>query len=366
MLFAAAARAVASIVDFIFPQPFPPPSRQQEGYGTDNKSENGSKIASVNGKKFTFVVHFRYVDQMASAPIFRKPANDNEEEIYKILGSHPRILKNLGKDPLTRDILLPFLHNGDLLSHLSAHPGIPVATRLTWATEIAQGVAHLHARDVIWADPHLQNILLTDDYHAVLCDFGRSIYKASHYYNFTKGPQPIYTCPLGYGFRTPRRTDIFGLGVILFALLSERFPFHKDMFPSSQEQVAIMQKHDEIFSARGVFDKLPPLLDSYFGDIVNKCFTIEYQSADTLVMELEAAFSLWWQYNVEHKQVRNCSISLVDSELIRTLAQHLDSARVTAPYPRQPVHIPVEIVQYQVTYILAVISITLTTRLSSI
>ena len=317
MLFAAAARAVASIVDFIFPQPFPPPSRQQEDSGTDDKSENASKIASVNGK-FTFVVHFRYVDLMASAPVFRKPANDDsdEEEMYKIIGSHPRILKSLGKDPLTRDILLSFLRNGDLLSHLSAHPGIPVATRLTWAIEIAQGVAHLHARDVIWADPHLQNILLTDDYHAVLCDFGRSIYKASLYYNFTKVPPPIYTCPLGYGFRTPRRTDVFGLGVILFVLLAERFPFHKDMFPSLQEQVAIMQKHEEIFSARGVFDKLPPFLDSYFGDIVNKCFTIEYQSADTLVMELEAAFSSWWQYNAAHRQVRHRSIFLVDSELI--------------------------------------------------
>ncbi|KIM46934.1 hypothetical protein M413DRAFT_23255 [Hebeloma cylindrosporum] len=288
MFFAVAARAVASaaaigqsVVSFIFPQPPPPPSLQHEDSERDDKSENGSTEASFKGA------------------IFRKPANENEEGIYRILESHPRILRYLGKDPLTGQILLPSLRNGDLFSHLSAHSDIPLATRLTWAIEIAQGVAHLHARDVIWADPHLQNVLLTDDYHAVLCDFGRSIHKASHYYNFTKGPPPIYICPIGYGYRTPRRTDIFGLGVILFVLLSERFPFHRDISPSLQEQTAIMQKHDEIFSALGVFDKLPPWLDSYFGDVVNKCFTLEYQSADTLVTELEAAFSRWCR-NTEH------------------------------------------------------------------
>jgi len=315
MFFTVAARAVASAISLIFPQPAPSPFRQQEIYKTNDKSESGSTLASINGKS-TFTVHFRYTDLMVLVvTIFRKPANDNEEEIYRILGSHPRILKYLGKDP-TGHTMLPSLRKGDLFSHLSAHPGIPVATRLTWAIEIAQGVAHLHTRDVIWADPHLQNVLLTDDYHAILCDFGLSVYKASHYYSFTKGPPPIYICPIGYGSRTPRRIDIFGFGVILFVLLSERFPFHKGMFPSLQEQQAIMQKHDEIFTVLGDFDKLPPWLDSYFGEILNKCFTLEYQSADTLVADLEVAFSRWWQEHAEHRQVRIYSISLVDLELI--------------------------------------------------
>ena len=44
---------------------------------------------------------------------------------------------------IPRFLLSPPLRNGDLFSHLSAHPGIPVATRLTWTIEIAQRVAHL-------------------------------------------------------------------------------------------------------------------------------------------------------------------------------------------------------------------------------
>jgi hypothetical protein len=88
------------------------------------------------------------------------------------------------------------------------------------------------------------------------------------------------------------------------------------MFPSLQEQEAIMQKHDEIFTALRDFDKLPRWLNPYFGDILNKCFTLEYQSADTLVADLEVAFSRWWQEHAEHRQVRIYSISLADLELI--------------------------------------------------
>ncbi|KAF8075821.1 kinase-like domain-containing protein [Lyophyllum atratum] len=254
-------------------------------------SENDSIMASYDG------------------PIFRKAPDAHEETIYRILGSHPRIVKYLGSDPLTGDIMLSYLRNGALFSHLTTCPNVPLATRLTWAIEIAQGVAYLHARDIIWADPHLSNVLLNDQYHAVLCDFGLSVHNAPYYYNFTLGPPPIYLCPSIS--LTPRRTDIFGLGVILFVLLSERFPFHKDLFPSPREQIAVMQKHYEIAMRGGVFDELPPSLQSYFGSIVAKCFAISYQSADVLVEELVAAYAFWWKDN---EQVRTLSILLVDDD----------------------------------------------------
>ncbi|KAF8874575.1 kinase-like domain-containing protein [Gymnopilus junonius] len=265
-----------------------------------------------------------------TGPIFFKPADANEEAIYKTLESHPCIVKFLGTDPPTRQIMLAYLRNGNLLFHLQSNSDIPLATRLTWAIEIAQGVAHLHARDVIWADPRLQNVLLTDDYHAVLCDFGLSVYKAPYSYKFSKGPPPIYSCPIGYNARTPRRRDIFGLGVILFVLLSGRFPFHTDLFPSPPEEIAVMDKHDassyDVISGKcGDFDRLPPLLHSYFGSIVTKCFAIEYQSADVLVTELEAACSLWW----ENEQ----------------LLMGTDSVNVDTPYPHRPVHCSIEPVQ---------------------
>ena len=237
---------------------------------------------------------------MYTGEAFRKDADVQEETIHKILGLHPCIVNYLGTDD-DGQIMLPLLRNGDLFCYLTSHTNIPLQTRLTWAVEIAQGLAHLHARDVIWADPHLSNVLLTDDYHAVLCDFGLSVHNAPYYYEFSRGPPPIYLCPLGYYGESPRRVDIFGLGVILFALLSERFPFHEDLRASAHQQFGVLQKHHQICSHGGSYDTLAPSLHPYFGDIIAKCFNIIYPSADVLLAELQAAFSKWWGDNAEVK-----------------------------------------------------------------
>lgn len=261
--------------------------------------------------------------------IFRKDDDANEEAIYKILGSHPRIVHYLGTDDHTGEIMLPLLQNGDLFSYLISHTNIPIAARLTWAVEIVQGLAHLHARDVIWADPHLCNILLTDEYHVVLCDFGLSIHNAPYYYKFARGPPPIYLCPLGYYGESPRRVDIFGLGVILFVLLSERFPFLEDLKPSIHQQFEVLQEHHRICLNGGSFDMLSPSLHPYFGDIVAKCFNIKYQSADVLLTELQAAFSKWWEDNIENI--------------------HDVPSSVAVNYPQKPVYLPIEVVQHKYT-----------------
>ncbi|KIJ98732.1 hypothetical protein K443DRAFT_8986 [Laccaria amethystina LaAM-08-1] len=200
---------------------------------------------------------------MYSGEVFRKDAEVQEEIIYKILGLHPCIINYLGTDD-NGQIMLPLLRNGNLFFYLTSHPDIPLPTRLTWAIEIAQGLVHLHARDVIWADPHLGNVLLTDDYHAVTCDFGLSVHNVPYYYQFARGPPLIYLCPLGYYGASPRRVDIFGLGVILFVLLSEKFPFHEDLRPSVHQQFGVLQKHQRICLNGGSYDTLAPSLHPYF------------------------------------------------------------------------------------------------------
>ncbi|KAF8972623.1 kinase-like domain-containing protein [Flammula alnicola] len=306
----------------------PGPSHSDHMPNMSGDGEDDSTLANFKGK-----TRIRGLCSNGSpGPIFYKAPNANEEAIYRILGSHPRIVKYLGGDPLTGHIMLSSLRNGALLFHLRAHPVIPLATRLTWAIEIAQGVAHLHARDIIWAGPHLANILLTDDYHAVLCDFGLSVHKAPYFYDFTIGPPPIYSCPFGYCAKTPRRNDIFGLGVILFVLLSERFPFHKDLFPSTLEEIAVLEKHEEITDYRRAFDKLPPSLDSYFGNIVDNCFTIKYQSAD-----------------IFGDGTRSCILSVVEGPRAGENLGSPNSVSVDIPYPQRPVHLPIEQVQHQYT-----------------
>ncbi|TFY71999.1 hypothetical protein EVG20_g981 [Dentipellis fragilis] len=160
-----------------------------------------------------------------------------------------------------------------------------------------------------------------------------SVHKAPYFYKFRKGPPPAYLCPIGYCADPPRRTDIFGFGVMFFVLLTNRFPFHKDWFPSPVEHMAIMKRHDDIVDRRiGDFDKLPLALEPYFGNVLYKCFTIRYEAADTLAIELEAAFALWWKENEQN-----------------TLRDDHNLAGANIPYPRQPAPITIEQVQNHYT-----------------
>jgi serine/threonine protein kinase len=211
-----------------------------------------------------------------------------ESSVYETLGSHPRILPYLGVDARA-NILLLRLNNGDLWNYLAAHKNIPLNARITWAVEIAQGLAHLHAKQVVWADAHLRNILLTDDFHVVLCDFRFSILKPLFFHSFSTRPPPVFMCPPGYYGKPPTRIDIFGFAIILYVLLENRFPFCRDLTPSMEEQVAAYENH-----CVEVFDTLTDSsLNSCFGRVVAECFAASYTSGEDLVKAVEGAYESW-------------------------------------------------------------------------
>ncbi|KAJ7928100.1 kinase-like domain-containing protein, partial [Mycena leptocephala] len=99
----------------------------------------------------------------------------------------------------------------------------PLATRVDWGVGIAEGLAHLHSKSIVWADAHFRNILVTHDHDVVLADFVYSAILANlrdwpgHY--FSTIPPPVFVCPDGYwGSPSSTYVDIFGFGIMFFAL----------------------------------------------------------------------------------------------------------------------------------------------------
>ena len=148
---------------------------------------------------------------------WRKDAQRGEIIIYELLGRHPRIVSypSHGYNPISFELLLQHHPWGDLNWYLQQHPEVPFQDRLAWAVEIAQGIAYLHSKEVVWNDMHLGKVLVTDDLHIVLCDFGGSYVKPDPTYFFKIGPPLPYIWPDGYYGQTIKRQDIFGFGVII-------------------------------------------------------------------------------------------------------------------------------------------------------
>ena len=222
--------------------------------------------------------------------LWRKDGQRGEMIIYELLGRHPRIVTYHGHDPVSFELLLQRHPKGDLCSYLQQHPEVPFQTRLAWAVEIAQGIAYLHSKEVIWNDMHLGNVLVTDDLHVVLCDFGASYLKPSSTYFFNIGPPLQFTCPDNYYGRTNKRQDIFGFGVILFLILSKRYPHcpTSGFTPSINELDKTFHLHQDC-----KFDALPDAIFPQFAQIVDNCFSISYQSGAELLLDLEEAYSSW-------------------------------------------------------------------------
>ncbi|KAG8920393.1 hypothetical protein FRC01_000787 [Tulasnella sp. 417] len=84
---------------------------------------------------------------------------------------HPHILKFLGT--LERDghlyFVSPFINNGTLVDYIIKSPD---ANRIRVLCETADALQYLHQEGVIHGDIKASNILIEDDGHSLLCDFG--------------------------------------------------------------------------------------------------------------------------------------------------------------------------------------------------
>ncbi|KAJ3886441.1 kinase-like domain-containing protein [Lentinula edodes] len=205
-----------------------------------------------------------------------------EHDIYQRLGDHPRILRHHGWDE--RGLLFDRHPAGDLLRHLliQRDPSPSLALRLRWACDIAEGLAYIHSKGVIWVDVNLHNSLLTRDQRVVLCDFAGSC------------PGSPYPHP-DWNF-TPHM-DRFAFGVVLFCLITFHFPHSPFLVVVDPEEVKrIYQLHQE-----ACFDTLGEVAEyKDFEAIIQKCFQAQYHSTDDLLHDLEVAvscmvrFSLVW------------------------------------------------------------------------
>ncbi len=103
----------------------------------------------------------------------------------------------------------------------------PIPRERAWAVirEIAEGLAHAHARNIVHADLKPQNIMLLDSGDLRILDFG-----ASSGSTLTAGKPagltPAYaSCELLEGQRADPRDDVFALACLAGELLSGRHPF---------------------------------------------------------------------------------------------------------------------------------------------
>jgi serine/threonine-protein kinase len=201
---------------------------------------------------------------------------------------HPGIVSvfDVGENPENRDpyIVLEYVSGEALNKVLSREKKLPLETALQLTIEIADALEYAHAQGVVHRDIKPANILITGDGRAKIADFGIAKLNLAH---FTLPGRvlgtPAYMAPEQLsGEGCDGRSDLFSLGVILYAMVTGHSPFQGN----SATTVCFKVANREPVTASALDMTLPVELDAIIGRAMAKNPLERYQRGAELADDL--------------------------------------------------------------------------------
>jgi serine/threonine-protein kinase len=194
---------------------------------------------------------------------------------------HPGIVSvfDVGESPENNDpyIVLEYVAGESLSRILAREKKLSPTKALKLAEEVADALDYAHAQGVIHRDIKPANIIITQDSHAKIADFGIAKLNLAH---FTVPGRvlgtPAYMSPEQLsGQACDGRSDVFSLGVILYTMVVGHSPFQGD----SATTVCFKVANREPVAASALDLSLPPQLDAVISRAMAKEPTERYQRA---------------------------------------------------------------------------------------
>ncbi|MBR0288200.1 MAG: Stk1 family PASTA domain-containing Ser/Thr kinase, partial [Selenomonadaceae bacterium] len=209
--------------------------------------------------------------------------------------SHPNIVSiyDVGVSGNDHYIVMEYVQSSTLKKKIQDEGPLDILTATQIAKDIANGLTHAHANNIVHCDIKPHNILMTGDGRAKITDFGiaRAVTESTLTYGGSVIGSVHYFSPeqARGGSITPK-SDVYSLGIVLYEMLTNRLPFTGD------NPVAIAMKHieEEAISPSRYRPQIPPMLEAIVCRAMSKSPEIRPSSFE-LVQELsnvEAALSM--------------------------------------------------------------------------
>jgi serine/threonine protein kinase len=188
--------------------------------------------------------------------------------------SHPNVVTVLDVDITARGMpymVCEYLEGVDLSDHLKEVKRLDVVDALSVTRQLCRGLRAAHERGVIHRDLKPPNVFLVGDFSkgapaklfAKVLDFGLSRFHASEGdQNLTKTGfimgTPTYMAPeQARGQRVDHRADVYGLGTILYTILTGRAPFDEE----TPQATILAVLNSEPPRPRSLVSSIPPHLE---------------------------------------------------------------------------------------------------------
>jgi len=159
--------------------------------------------------------------------------------------SHPHIVTvfDFGADDATAWLVMELLAGPDLSQWLTEQGVMPVPLALTLAQQVASALAEAHAAGIVHRDVKPANVMLAADGHCKLLDLGiaRLVGATDTQAALTQtgmilGSVPFLAPEVISGLPSGPAGDLYGLGGVLFTLLTGRPPFQGDTLTATLAQ----------------------------------------------------------------------------------------------------------------------------------
>ena len=192
-----------------------------------------------------------------------------------------------GEDPETGDPYLVMEHiTGEPLSRvLSRERKLPLQMALQFAQEIAEALDYAHTQGVVHRDIKPANILVTEDGHTKITDFGVAWLNQEASLAGEIVGSPAYMAPEQMaGKRADARSDLFSLGVVLYSMITGFRPFQGN----SAKTVVFKVMNIEPVPVTSFQSDIPPELDAIVSRAIAKNPDERYPSGAALARDIRA------------------------------------------------------------------------------
>ncbi|KZS90817.1 hypothetical protein SISNIDRAFT_457444 [Sistotremastrum niveocremeum HHB9708] len=198
----------------------------------------------------------------------------HETQLWSAL-SHQNILPFLGASSTCGDppwfLVSPYMSHGSLPIFLKKERNAVQrsVSSLVMMQEIANGMAYLHRKEILHGDLKGSNVLINDDYHCVIADFGQSKMKSEVFRisGQTLGERPgtvRWQAPellAGHGELT-QKVDVYAYAILCLEILSEGEVPWPDLENSTVRQLVLENQRPPIPSLQSPLPPLTQLIES--------------------------------------------------------------------------------------------------------
>jgi eukaryotic-like serine/threonine-protein kinase len=209
---------------------------------------------------------------------------------------NPRIVANrgLGRTPGGAYFIVMNLVDGPNLDHIVKTRRISVQDAIKWSIETCGALEHAHAMGIIHCDLKPANLLLGEDGSIRVTDFGlaRSLTEHTPWTAEIEGTAPFMAPEQAsrcWG-EIDARTDVYGIGAVLFSLLTGRAPWVGRRLPDILANVISAAPVIVPISLR---PELPMVLSDHCGKCLSKAPNDRYPMVRDLRLALIGLIGSW-------------------------------------------------------------------------